>query len=102
MSQPRIGQIILQDLFRVKLRGLLAIAVLVSAFAVVQFAYEGRQLTASLDQLREHGDSLNVEWRHLMLEEASLAEHTRVNQVATQQLNMVRPSVKDKNVVEVR
>ncbi len=102
MSQPQLGRLILQDLKHAKLRWFLAIALMGSAFFVVQMAYENRQLTAQLEELKEQGDALNVEWRHLMLEEAALAEHSRVSQIASKELEMVRPSLQEQTLVDVR
>lgn len=107
MSQPfsgklALGKLMLSDLMQNKLRWVLAFLVLGSAFAVVQLAYQNRQMTAELDSLREQHDALGIEWRHLMLEESALAEHSRVGQIAAQQLQMVRPSVQQETLVEVR
>lgn len=102
MSQPLLGRLMLQDLMQQKLRWMLAFIMLFSAFAVVHLAYQNRQLTAELDSLKEQRDALGIEWRHLMLEERALAEHSRVGQIAAQQLNMIRPSVQQKTLVDVR
>ena len=75
---------------------------MVSAFVVVQLAYENRQMTSDLDSLREQRDELAIERRHLMLEESALAEHSRVNWVAKQTLDMERPSIVDKTLVDVK
>lgn len=100
--QPMLGRLMLRDAMNHKLRWLLGLAVLASAFSVVLLAYENRLLTAELDNLREQHDDLGIERRHLMLEESALAEHSRIGQIATNQLEMVRPSVQQKTLVDVR
>ncbi|GGA74350.1 cell division protein FtsL [Neiella marina] len=102
MSHPLLVKVMLRDVLRYKLRWTLGIAVLASAFAVVQLAYDNRQLTAQLDELKQQRDHLDIEWRHLRLEEGALAEHSRISRKATKQLGMVRPSRANQTLVEVR
>ena len=35
---------------------------------------------------------LDIEWRHLLLEQNALAEHSRVSDIAREKLNMARPA----------
>ncbi|MCM2678772.1 cell division protein FtsL [Echinimonas agarilytica] len=102
MSQPLLVRLMLRDVLKHKVRWTLAIAVMFSAFGVVQLAYDNRQLTADADALREQRDRLEIEWRHLMLEESALAEHSRVSRIATKQYSMVRPSRKANTLVDVQ
>lgn len=102
MSHPLLMQLMLRDMLRYKLRWALAVAVLVSAFVVVRLAYDNRQLTAQYDELKQQRDELDIEWRHLRLEESALAEHSRISRKASKQLGMVRPSRANETLVEVR
>lgn len=102
MSQPMLARLMFQDLSQNKLRLMMVLAVMASALWVVELAYENRQLTAELDELKEQSDALNIEWRHLMLEEGALAEHSRIGRIAARELNMVRPSVERKTLVDVQ
>ncbi|MBW8189528.1 cell division protein FtsL [Neiella marina] len=101
MSHPLLMRLMLRDMMRYKLRWCMAIAVLTSAFVVVRLAYDNRQLTAQFDELKQQRDELDIEWRHLRLEEGALAEHSHISRKATKQLGMVRPSRSANTLVEV-
>lgn len=102
MSQPLLGLLIIQDLWRNKLLLGFALLVLLSAGSVVEQSHRYRELVATLDSLSQHQDELTVEWRHLLLEENALAEHSRVEQIARKQLKMLRPDEVDGKIVEVQ
>lgn len=70
---------------------LLLLAVLLSAFAVIDARHENRVLFAQLQQLRQQRDALNVEWGQLLLEQSTWSTHARIEQMATQKLDMVVP-----------
>lgn len=69
----------------------LAIAVMVSALAVVRTKHENRALVAERDSLRSERERLEMEWAQLQLEEATLAHNNRVDKLAREQLGMVEP-----------
>jgi cell division protein FtsL len=69
----------------------LAIAVFVSALAVVRTKHENRALVAELESLRQERERLEMEWAQLQLEEATLAHNNRVDKLAREQLGMVEP-----------
>ncbi|HEX6549161.1 MAG TPA: cell division protein FtsL [Gammaproteobacteria bacterium] len=71
--------------------GLLLLAVLLSAFAVIDARHENRVLFAQLQQLRQQRDALNVEWGQLLLEQSTWSTHARIEQMATQKLDMEIP-----------
>jgi cell division protein FtsL len=70
---------------------LLLLAVLLSAFAVIDARHENRVLFAQLQQLRQQRDALNVEWGQLLLEQSTWSTHARIEQMATQKLDMETP-----------
>ena len=74
MSEVRVhlAREILGDLWRHKLQVVLAIAVLVTAFAVILVTNMTRGLTAKQNDLMAEEDRLNIEWRHLLLEQGTL------------------------------
>jgi cell division protein FtsL len=82
----------------------LALAVLVSAVVVVQVKQHNRKLTTRLDGLRQDQERLQLEWAQLQLEQATLAQHGRVDELARKQFGMVDPLdyqiVEDKAVAE--
>jgi cell division protein FtsL len=69
----------------------LALLVLVSALAVVQVKHRNRNLTTQLDVLRIEHEQLDLEWAQLQLEQATLAQHGRVDLLARSQFEMVDP-----------
>lgn len=93
MSDVRVhlAREIVADLWRHKLQVLLTVAVLVTAFAVILVTNMTRGLTAKQNDLMAEEDRLNIEWRHLLLEQGTLAEHSRVASLAMDKLQMARP-----------
>jgi cell division protein FtsL len=70
---------------------LLAVLVMISAVAVVQVKQHSRNLTTRLDAIREEHERLQLEWAQLQLEQATLAQHGRVDELARRQFGMVDP-----------
>ena len=62
-----------------------------SALAVVHIKYRERRLVAELSQLREARDRLDSDWSRLLLEEATLTTHARIEAKARDDLGMVLP-----------
>lgn len=71
---------------------LLLAAVMLSSLAVIDARHENRMLFTQLQQLRQQRDQQNVEWGQLLLEQSTWSTHARVEQMATQKLNMQSPS----------
>jgi cell division protein FtsL len=69
----------------------LAFVVLGSALIVVKTKHENRTLVHQLEQLRAEKARLETEWAQLQLEEATLAHHGRVEQIARDKLRMTEP-----------
>ena len=70
---------------------LLAVLVMVSSVAVVQVKQHNRNLTTRLDGMRQERERLQLEWAQLQLEQATLAQHGRVDELARSQFGMVDP-----------
>ena len=70
---------------------LLAVLVMISAVAVVQIKQHNRNLTTRLDGMRQERERLQLEWAQLQLEQATLAQHGRVDELARSQFGMVDP-----------
>ncbi|CAK9886042.1 MAG: Cell division protein FtsL [Candidatus Erwinia impunctatus] len=99
-ERPSLPAIIGGDLLRRgKLPLLLAAAVLVSAVFVVTTAHETRLLTAQREQLILERDALDIEWRNLILEENALGDHSRVERIATEKLQMQHVDPSQENIV---
>ncbi len=69
----------------------LAVLVIASAVMVVQVKHRNRTLNNELEQARVEHDRLDLEWAQLQLEQATLAQHGRVDQLARTQFGMVEP-----------
>lgn len=69
----------------------LALFVMLSALAVVQIKHRHRTLTTQLETARGEHDRLELEWAQLQLEEATLAQHGRVDALARSQFGMIDP-----------
>ncbi|MBV8062841.1 MAG: cell division protein FtsL [Nevskia sp.] len=65
--------------------------VMITAVAVVQVKQHSRNLTTRLDGLRQEQEGLQLEWAQLQLEQATLAQHGRVDELARNQFGMVDP-----------
>ena len=70
----------------------LALVVLGSAIIVVKTKHENRTLVHELEQLRQEKARLETEWAQLQLEEATLAHHGRIEQIARGKLRVTEPA----------
>ena len=85
---PSLTKMVLQDLVQHKWVVLLGVVVVFNALSIVYVAHLNRQLTAERDDLLSYRDTLDREWRHLVIERNALTEHSRVERIAQQQLGM--------------
>ncbi|RXR01419.1 cell division protein FtsL [Pseudoxanthomonas composti] len=83
-------------------RVLIAIAlafIVATAIAVVYARHEHRVLFVELSRLERDRDELNIEFGRLQLEQATVAESTRIDQIARERLGMKTPESGDVVVV---
>ena len=73
--------------------------VVISAFSVIYYTHVNRQKTSELEQLYTQRDELDIEWRNLLLEQNSLAEHSAIESRAKKLLNMKRPDADSEVIV---
>ena len=92
MNNISLHRLIVRDWRSAKWLALLLLACISSALTVVHFAHLNRQMTIAQDQLYQQRDQLDIEWRNLLLEQRALAEHSRVEDIARNRLQMVRPA----------
>ena len=69
------------------------------AIGIVFTTQYTRVLISEREFLLIERDNLDVEWRNLILEESTLSEHSRVEDIARKDLNMVRPNKQSEVVV---
>jgi cell division protein FtsL len=74
-----------------RLFGMLAVAVMLSALAVVYTKHHSRQLFIELETHKAQRDALDIEWNRLLLEQATWATPTRVEMIARDRLQMMLP-----------
>jgi len=75
----------------IRLNLMLLLAVLMSAFYLVQTQYESRRLYAQLDRAHSQGKRLAAEHEQLVVQKRAQATSARVQQLAVTQLQM-RPA----------
>ncbi|MFT6193671.1 MAG: cell division protein FtsL [Cognaticolwellia sp.] len=75
--------------------------VLISAFSVIYFTHLNRQTTSKVEVLLTERDALEIEWRNLILEQNSLAEHSAIESSAAKQLNMIRPDASSEVIIKL-
>ena len=77
-----------------------ALVCVVSALALIKTKHEARKLFVELETLTDERDELNIEWGQLQIEQSTWATHARIEQVATDDLSLVRPESTEIWVIE--
>ncbi len=89
------------DILRYVVSYILLIIVVGSAFLVIYYTHVNRQTTSQLELLLTQRDELDIEWRNLLLEQNSLAEHSAIESKAIKLLKMKHPSVDDEVIINL-
>lgn len=63
---------------------------LFSALTTVYLTHLNRELIAEREQLMRARDAIDVEFRHLVIEQTALSEHSRIETLAQRELGMRR------------
>ena len=77
-----------------------AVVCVLSALALVYTKHESRKLFVELEALTNERDELNIEWGQLQIEQSTWSTHARIEQVATEDLSLVRPEATKIYVIE--
>ena len=77
-----------------------AIVCVTSAMALVYTKHESRKLFVELEALTHERDELNIEWGQLQIEQSTWSTHARIEQVATDDLSLVRPAATEIFVIQ--
>jgi len=77
-----------------------AVVCVMSAMALVYTKHESRKLFVELEALTHERDQLNIEWGQLQIEQSTWATHARIEQVATDDLALVRPAATEIYVIK--
>ncbi len=70
---------------------ILWLLVLISAMAVVRTTHEARTQLNQLELMRREAAQLHVQWGQYLLEQSAWSAYGRIEQQATQKLNMLVP-----------
>ncbi|CAM2780351.1 MULTISPECIES: cell division protein FtsL [Vibrio] len=98
-AKSNLAKLIVVDLLTVgRMPLLVLILIFASAMGVVFTTHHTRQAITEKDQALQERERLDNEWRNLLIEETALAEHSRVQEIAKDELQMKRPD-SDKEVV---
>jgi cell division protein FtsL len=89
------------DIIRFKVTYIILFFIVISAFSVVYYSHVNRQTTSNLEVLLARKDELDIEWRNLLLEQNSLAEHSAIESKAKKLLNMRRPNSESEIIVNL-
>ena len=82
-----------------KLNLILFAVLLLSALGTVAAQHKARKLYFELQQQQDASRQYEVEWGQLQLEQSTWAMHSRIEQIATEQLHMQVPDAKHIQVV---
>lgn len=77
-----------------------AVVCVLSAIALIYTKHESRKLFVELETLTQQRDDLNIEWGQLQIEQSTWATHARIEQVAADELSLVRPTSAEIFVIE--
>jgi len=77
-----------------------ALVCMMSAIALIYTKHESRKLFVELENLTHERDELNIEWGQLQIEQSTWAQHARIEQVANDELLLVRPETTEIFVIE--
>ncbi|WP_316677563.1 cell division protein FtsL [uncultured Tolumonas sp.] len=96
-----LALLILLDLKRHWFQVILSLGILGSALTTIVVTDDTRSVTAELNKVQSKSDDLEVEWRHLVLEQNAQAEHSRVSDIAKVKLAMTRPKPLEEKMISL-
>ena len=97
-----LASLIFMELLHHPWRILLFVLMILSAVAVILSTHHNRQMAIVHESLMQERDQLDVEWRHLILEQSVLTEHNRIETTVRKKLDMHRPVASDEIVVRLK
>jgi cell division protein FtsL len=82
--------------------GALVVLLLMSAFSVIYLKDLSRRMFIRYQHLQQVQQNDEVEWSKLLLEEGAWSTQARIQNIASTQLNMVMPAMKNIVMIETR
>ncbi|MFA0084199.1 cell division protein FtsL [Vibrio sp. 10N.286.49.C2] len=102
-TKHNLAKVILFDLLTVgRVPLIILMLIFATAMGVVFATHHTRQAVNEKDMALQERDRLDNEWRNLLLEENALSEHSRVQAMAKQELDMHRPDASKEVVVSLK
>ncbi|MGF1775364.1 cell division protein FtsL [Vibrio nomapromontoriensis] len=104
-NEPKhnLAKVIFFDLITVgRLPLIVLMLIFATAMGVVFATHHTRQAVNEKDMALQERERLDNEWRNLLLEENALSEHSRVQAMAKQELDMKRPDASKEVVVSLK
>jgi cell division protein FtsL len=71
-----------------KLNLFLTAVLVASALSLVNARYQARHLFIELERYQQQARQLDIDWAQLQLDQSTLGKNERIEQIATQNLNM--------------
>ena len=85
-----------------RLNIMLFCAMILSSLGLVNSQHKARKLYIELEQINQQAKQFDQEYGQLQLEQSTWAMHSRVEMIASQQLQMQVPDAKRLQVVEIK
>ncbi|MFP3019226.1 MAG: cell division protein FtsL [Arsenophonus sp.] len=93
-------RIISYDIFRNgAIPCILLIVIIISAISIVTVSYKVRLLTVKKDFIVKEEEFLDTEWRNLILEEKLLGNHSRIERLSIERLQMIHVNPMKEHIV---
>lgn len=79
---------------------LLGVVVVISAITVAHQTHQLRQATIEFKKLQDEQTALDLQWQKLRLEQSALADHSRVEKLAQEKLQMKHTDTEDEIIMK--
>ena len=79
---------------------LLGVFVVISAITVAHQTHQLRQATIEFKKLQDEQTALDLQWQKLRLEQSALADHSRVEKLAQEKLQMKHTDTEDEIIMK--
>ncbi|WMY94832.1 MAG: cell division protein FtsL [Arsenophonus sp.] len=100
LKKDNLIKIISNDIFQYgSIQLLLLIIIMISAILVITVSHKTRVLTIYKNVIITERESLDTEWRNLILEENALGNHSRIERISTEKLQMIHVDPIKENIV---
>ncbi|WMY95979.1 MAG: cell division protein FtsL [Arsenophonus sp.] len=100
LKTDNLIKIISNDIFQYgKIQLILLIIIMISAILVITVSHKTRILIIDKNITITEKESLDIEWRNLILEENVLGNHSRIERLSKEKLQMIHVDPIEENIV---